>query len=950
MVRRYYRQTYNADSQKYTQRDLASKLGLHEDELGHRLRGTGRSTLTEENVLDIVFALAERQALTWDEAVHLLTLMDYPLDSPDWKTKLQHYLSPSAQSAQASSITSTGSLQEKPFVPAFAETNTQGRGNVSLPVRPRPFQARDLPKGYVPRPKAFNAIKHLLLNHQGNQTAAITIALWGPGGFGKTTLALALCHDPDIRDAFFDGILWVELGEQPSGPLAILNGVLHALEPSLSETRTPEEARDRWHAALSERVCLLVIDDVWKIKALEPLLEGGPHCMRLVTTRNDQVLPEETARVRVDAMEPEEAIAVLRRGFPDEIQQSVVYQPRLEALAKRLGYWPLLLTLAHGMLTSFVKHGQHFEKALGNIERAYQSRGVTAFHQEKDDERHQTVDACLEVSLRHLKKITPPHYDAITRYHELAVFPEDTNIPLTTLHTYWQGTGGLEDWETEELCVYLDDLSLIFPTDLGKGTIRLHDVFRNYLIQSSGSQLSALHGCLLDAYQQVFGLTRWADLPQSEEYLWHHLVLHLCSALRPEELQATLTDLWYLTRKALYVSILALETDLLLADAVEPALLLFASLHRTIVRISHLFQQVQTLAEIGGLLLSHLAWEPLFAAQCQRLEHELPHPFITAWHPLPQTASAELVRTFSGHTGRVNGCAVSADGSFIVSASDDQTLKVWDAASGAERLTLTGHTDRVTGCAISPDGSFIVSASHNRTLKVWDAASGAERLTLTGHRGQFWDRGGNGCAVSPDGLFIVSASDSADHTLKVWDAVTGAERLTLYGHTYSVSGCVVSPDGSFIVSASWDNTLKVWDTARGAERLTLIGHRSVVDGCAVSPDGRFIVSTSNDQTLKVWDAATGAERLTLTGHTSRVNGCAVSADGRFIVSASDDQTLKVWNSATGAERLTLSGHTDSVLGCAVSADGRFIVSASWDRTLKVWDSATSLLDTFFDTP
>jgi hypothetical protein len=97
---------------------------------------------------------------------------------------------------------------------------------IPSPTRPRLFQARNLPKGYVPRPKAFDEIKRLLLSQHGGLTTAITTALRGAGGFGKTTLALALCHDLDIQTAFPDGILWVELGEQPPGPLNVLNGML----------------------------------------------------------------------------------------------------------------------------------------------------------------------------------------------------------------------------------------------------------------------------------------------------------------------------------------------------------------------------------------------------------------------------------------------------------------------------------------------------------------------------------------------------------------------------------------------------------------------------------------------------------------------------------------------------------------------------------------------------
>jgi len=140
---------------------------------------------------------------------------------------------------------------------------------------------------------------------------------------------------------------------------------------------------------------------------------------------------------------------------------------------------------------------------------------------------------------------------------------------------------------------------------------------------------------------------------------------------------------------------------------------------------------------------------------------------------------------------------------------------VWDADSGAILRTLTGHTDSVWGCAFSPDGRRIVSASHDKTLKVWDTDSGAELRTLTGHTDLV-----RGCAFSPDGCRIVSAGYD-DHTLKVWDADSGAILRTLTGHTGSVRtgsvmGCAFSPDGRRIVGASRDQTLKVWDAVDGS--------------------------------------------------------------------------------------------------------------------------------------
>ncbi len=290
---------------------------------------------------------------------------------------------------------------------------------------------------------------------------------------------------------------------------------------------------------------------------------------------------------------------------------------------------------------------------------------------------------------------------------------------------------------------------------------------------------------------------------------------------------------------------------------------------------------------------------------------------------------ARVKHTFK-HNDKVNYSSFSPDGKYIVTASDDQTAKVWDAETGGELLTFEEHNDSVWSAAFSPDGRYIVTASRNKTAKVWDAETGKELLTLKGHSSSVLS-----AAFSPDGRYIVTAS--IDKTAKVWGAETGKELLTLKGHSNLVLSAIFSPDGRRIVTAGYDKTAKVWDAETGKELLTLEEHNDSVWSAAFSPDGRYIVTASSDKTAKVWDAETGKELLTLKGHSSSVLSAAFSPDGRYIVTASIDTTAKVWGAETGKEVLTLKEHGDSVLSAVFSPDGRRIVTAGYDRTAKVWE-------------
>jgi WD40 repeat protein len=793
--------------------------------------------------------------------------------------------------------------------------------------------AQDL--GYrclAPRPHAFvsrgeyESIREHLITAaavQEARTVGIATALRGAGGFGKTMLAQALCHDQRVQAAYLDGILWLSFGDQLTDGerLSRVRDLLRrwrASEPPAFETL--EAAGGFLRDLLTGQQLLVVVDDVWSPRDLLPFRDLDPGATLLLTTRDRHNLPVGCHAVDVDAMAPTEAVELLGAGVPG------LPVERLHNLARRLGEWPLLLGLVQHQLRERVEdEALPPERALAEVETVLADEGLEAFDRQDVDERALAVGRTLNASLRRLTE------DERQRYEQLAIFPEDADIPCPTLASLWH----LSARQTLDFCRRLYQLSLVVRFDSAAQTLRLHDVMRSCLCTRNKLVLPDRHRDFLDARRLPGG---WPALPPAEPFLWRRLAYHLAEAGSRAELRALLLDYAWLEAKLVATDINALLADFdALGDDPELCLIQHA------LRLSaHVLDEHPE--ELPGQLVGRLIGqaEPAVVALRERARPTRPCPWLRPLAAGLASPGGALVRILTGHSHGVSALAMLPDGR-AVSSSDDCTVRVWDLATGETVRILAGHLGAVGAVAVLPEGPVfasgvysvavlpggrVVSGAADRTLRVWDLATGETTRTLEGHSDSV-----AAVAVLPDGRVV---SGSADATLRVWDLATGETTRTLEGHSHMVNALAVLPDGR-VVSGSADCTLRVWDLATGETLRTLEGHSDSVAAVAVLPDGR-VVSGSDDGTLRVWDLATGETIRTLEGHSAWVSAVAVLADGR-VVSGAADLTMRVWDLSTGTTTRVLEGHSGTVAAVTALPDGR-VVSGSADCTLRVWGLAT----------
>jgi len=250
------------------------------------------------------------------------------------------------------------------------------------------------------------------------------------------------------------------------------------------------------------------------------------------------------------------------------------------------------------------------------------------------------------------------------------------------------------------------------------------------------------------------------------------------------------------------------------------------------------------------------------------------------------TQGGELVKELNVHLNRV-WCLLSLKTprgkDLVLSGSWDKTIKVIDAASWTVLRTLEGHEDWVT-CLQQVGPRYLVSASADATLRVWDVERDfQEERVLRGHQGHVYAL----CGLR-NGSHILSGGH--DSVLRVWETRHWREHKTLTGHQGTVRALIEWDDG-LVLSGASDGKIIVWNWSLGFIKVNAVqAHQDWVEALVVMDSRRF-ASGSRDDSVCIWNRSLVCLQK-LVGHQHWVY--ALACNGSTLVSSSCDLTMRVW--------------------------------------------------------
>lgn len=388
------------------------------------------------------------------------------------------------------------------------------------PSAPRLIPA--LPPHYVPIPHILDSLREVLTK----QVEGTSVALYGMGGSGKSTLSMAVGYDSAIQEQFPDGVIWVSVGRDAPSVTEQLQIIGTALGDAPGYYTSEQAGAHRLKTILQERAVLIILDDIWETRAVEPFLTSATRSRVLFTTRDRTIVIQMGAlEMPIELPRQDQSVAILKGWAGRE-------DPDLAAVADRLGNLPLALKLVGALLREGVSASYWLKQFRKVTEIRLSRRAVDPY---------ENLESCFDLSIALVIEADRQFF------YSLGIFAASKMIPKHIILRLWQCIEPrLTPVEADELAIEFNRLALL-TRDSATGSLRLHDLLLGYAHDKLGINASKLHRNLLDSYNP-----KGVPWPQvaDDGYLYDHLGHHLIGAgARDEFIHLLIDDPSWLNRR-----------------------------------------------------------------------------------------------------------------------------------------------------------------------------------------------------------------------------------------------------------------------------------------------------------------------------------------------------------------------------------------------------------------
>lgn len=296
-----------------------------------------------------------------------------------------------------------------------------------------------------------------------------------------------------------------------------------------------------------------------------------------------------------------------------------------------------------------------------------------------------------------------------------------------------------------------------------------------------------------------------------------------------------------------------------------------------------------------------------------------------------EVATGKEIRTI--HIGYARGYAaatLSGDAKFALIGRRDGSIELWSILDGRLLRTQKAYEDGVICVAFSPDNNYAISSGIDGKIKIWSVPG----LLLVRQ-----------IDITPNYALKISVSDNLENVL----IADESNQVILYDkegvhtvigrHSDQINSLKISHDGRFSLTVGADKQVRLWDLVHKKEEWVYRGHTGSIFSACMSSDIKYAVSGGNDNIMKIFDMKTGLEVASFR-HSGLVGAVAISEGNQYAFSGAADNAIRMWDLSSGKVMMTYKGNLRLVHSVHISSDGKNAVIGSDDGKIKHWDLAT----------